>query len=47
MIAKVEHIGPRKFRAWCAACNDGVNTASKLKADKWAYAHNLDNHLRK
>lgn len=47
MSAKVEHVGPRKFRAYCAACDDGINTPSKLKATKWAYSHNLENHLRK
>lgn len=46
MIAKVEHLGPRKFRAWCASCDDGINTGSRLKASSWAYTHNLENHKR-
>lgn len=31
------------FLAWCEACHDGVN-AGKVKANKWAAAHNLQHH---
>ncbi|WP_181034071.1 hypothetical protein [Arthrobacter sp. GMC3] len=47
MSARVSSPAPRRFNAWCDNCAEGVNTNSKLKADKWAYSHNLENHLRK
>lgn len=43
MAAKVERVAPRKFRAWCPACTDGVN-AGKWFCEEWAIEHNAKEH---
>jgi len=45
MTAKVSTPpGPFKYRAWCHACQDGLNAQARVIAQEWATIHNR-NHI--
>jgi hypothetical protein len=40
MTAYLEHLGPRKFLAWCEPCGDGIASGTRKAAQAWADVHN-------
>lgn len=44
MKAEVVPVGASKYRAWCDACQDGVNKNTRYSAERWADAHNARSH---
>ena len=43
MVAEVQKRNPRRYLAWCEACQDGYQ-GGKATAAKWAANHNAARH---